>query len=130
LSDFQDSPDITKSGLYKIAYTSEYGQFGGQPWGAMISNFDFGPDRNGNPKAPTLKQLHDACIPGTYDCSGSAVPWHTATHDLHCAALCFWVMCRDNRYKEILQKSAQITGRSFTSKDEDFIHSIKAYTGV
>ena len=43
LSDFQDSPDITKSGLYKIAYTSEYGQFGGQPWGAMISNFDFGP---------------------------------------------------------------------------------------
>ena len=43
LSDFQDSPDITKSGLYKIAYTSEYGQFGGEPWGAMISNFDFGP---------------------------------------------------------------------------------------
>lgn len=43
LSDFQDSPDITKSGLYKTAYSSEYGQFGGQPWGAMISNFDFGP---------------------------------------------------------------------------------------
>ena len=42
-SDFQDSPDITKSGLYKTAYSSEYGQFGGQPWGAMISNFDFGP---------------------------------------------------------------------------------------
>jgi DNA polymerase-3 subunit alpha len=91
--------------------------------------YNFGPDRNGNPKAPTLKQLHDACIPGTYDCSGAG-PWHDAKHDLHCAALCFWVMCRDNRYKEILQKSAQITGRSFTSKDEDVIHSIKAYTGV
>ena len=92
--------------------------------------YDFGPDRNGNPKAPTLKQLHDACIPGYYDCSGAATPWHTATHDLHCAALCFWVMCRDSRYKAILQKCAQITGRSMTAKDEDYLHSIKAYGGV
>ena len=92
--------------------------------------YDFGPDRNGNPKAPTLKQLHDACIPGTYDCSGSAVPWHTATHDLHCAALCFWVMCRDSRYREILQKCTQITGRTMIAKDEDLLHSIKPYTGV
>jgi type VI secretion system protein ImpC len=43
LSDFQDSPDITKSGLYKIAYTSEYGQFGGEPWGLILSNYEFGP---------------------------------------------------------------------------------------
>jgi type VI secretion system protein ImpC len=43
LSDFQDAPDITKSGLYKTAYTAEYGQFGGQPYGAIISNYDFGP---------------------------------------------------------------------------------------
>ena len=91
--------------------------------------FNFGPDRNGNPKAPTLKQLHDACIPGTYDCSGVG-PWHNATHDLHCAALCFWVMCRDERFKQILNKCAQITGRSLTGKDENLLHSIKAYTGV
>jgi DNA polymerase-3 subunit alpha len=91
--------------------------------------YNFGPDRNGNPKAPTLKQLHDACIPGTYDCSGAG-PWHTATHDLHCAALCFWVMCRDDRYRAILQKCAQITGRGLVAKDENLLHSIQAYTGV
>ena len=31
LDDFEDAPDITKSGLYKQIYTAEYGQFGGQP---------------------------------------------------------------------------------------------------
>ena len=43
LDDFEDSPEIPKSGLYKTVYTAEYGQFGGQPYGAMIGNFDFGP---------------------------------------------------------------------------------------
>ena len=43
LDDFQDSADITKSGLYKNLYTAEYGQFGGQPFGAMIGNYEFGP---------------------------------------------------------------------------------------
>jgi type VI secretion system protein ImpC len=43
LSDFQDSPEITQSGLYKNVYTAEFGQFGGQPYGAIISNYEFGP---------------------------------------------------------------------------------------
>jgi type VI secretion system protein ImpC len=43
LDDFQDSADITKSGLYKNLYTAEYGQFGGQPFGAIIANYEFGP---------------------------------------------------------------------------------------
>jgi type VI secretion system protein ImpC len=43
LVDFQDSPEITKAGLYKNVYTAEYGQFGGQPFGAIISNYEFGP---------------------------------------------------------------------------------------
>ncbi|MGB3619756.1 type VI secretion system contractile sheath large subunit [Ketobacter sp. MCCC 1A13808] len=42
--DFEDAPDITKSGLYKLAYTAEYGQFGGEPVGAIIANYDFGPN--------------------------------------------------------------------------------------
>lgn len=42
-TDFEDAPEITKSGLYKHVYTAEYGQFGGQPVGAMIANYDFGP---------------------------------------------------------------------------------------
>jgi type VI secretion system protein ImpC len=43
LNDFDDAPDLTKSGLYKICYTGEYGTFGGEPYGAMIANYEFGP---------------------------------------------------------------------------------------
>jgi type VI secretion system protein ImpC len=43
LEDFEDSPEVVKSGLYKHIYTDEYGQFGGQPVGAMIANYEFGP---------------------------------------------------------------------------------------
>jgi type VI secretion system protein ImpC len=43
LSDFEDTPEITKSGLYKHVYTAEYGQFGGKPVGAIIANYDFSP---------------------------------------------------------------------------------------
>ena len=43
LEDFEDSPEVVKSGLYKHIYTAEYGQFGGQPVGAVVCNYDFGP---------------------------------------------------------------------------------------
>jgi type VI secretion system protein ImpC len=43
LEDFEDSPEIPKSGLYKLFYTAEYGQFGGKPYGNIIANYDFGP---------------------------------------------------------------------------------------
>ncbi len=43
MEDFEDAPEVTKSGLYKLAYTAEYGQFGGKPYGAIFSNYDFGP---------------------------------------------------------------------------------------
>ncbi|MDR2350379.1 MAG: type VI secretion system contractile sheath large subunit [Deltaproteobacteria bacterium] len=43
LNDFQDSPEIVKSGLYKHVYTAEYGQFGGKPFSSIISDYDFGP---------------------------------------------------------------------------------------
>lgn len=43
LADFEDAPEVVKSGLYKQVYTAEYGQFGGQPIGAMVANYDFGP---------------------------------------------------------------------------------------
>ncbi len=41
--DFEDAADITTSGLYKLAYTQEFGQFGGQPYGMMVGNYEFGP---------------------------------------------------------------------------------------
>lgn len=42
-TDFEDAPEITKSGLYKIVYTAEYGQFGGRPYGSLFGNYEFGP---------------------------------------------------------------------------------------
>ncbi len=41
--DFEDAPEVVSSGLYKTAYTQEYGQFGGQPYGLMVGNYEFGP---------------------------------------------------------------------------------------
>ena len=43
LEDFENSPEIPKSGLYQHVYTAEFGQAGGEPFGAMVANYDFGP---------------------------------------------------------------------------------------
>jgi len=43
MEDFEDAPDITKSGLYKHVYSAEYGQFGGKPYASIISDYHFGP---------------------------------------------------------------------------------------
>ncbi|GLT13668.1 type VI secretion system contractile sheath large subunit [Vibrio algivorus] len=43
LEDFEFSPETTQSGLYKHVYSSGYGQFGGEPTGAIIGNFAFTP---------------------------------------------------------------------------------------
>lgn len=41
LDDFDDAPQVTRSGLYHQVYVREYGQFGGQPIGAVIGNYFF-----------------------------------------------------------------------------------------
>lgn len=43
LKDFQDAPEVVKSGLYRHIYTAEFGQFGGTPVGAIIADYTFGP---------------------------------------------------------------------------------------
>jgi type VI secretion system protein ImpC len=43
LTDFEDAPELVKSGLYRIAYSNEYGVFGGKPYGLMVGNWDVGP---------------------------------------------------------------------------------------
>jgi type VI secretion system protein ImpC len=43
LADFEDSPELVKSGLYKTVYSDNYGVFGGEPVAGMIANYDFGP---------------------------------------------------------------------------------------
>lgn len=43
LEDFEESLDITQSGLYKHVYSSGYGQFGGGPVGAIIADYQLSP---------------------------------------------------------------------------------------
>jgi type VI secretion system protein ImpC len=51
LDDFEYSPEIVQSGFYKHIYASGYGQFGGEPVGAVIGNYAF------TPSAPDMKLL-------------------------------------------------------------------------
>lgn len=47
LEDFENNPDVTQSVIYKNIYSSEYGQFGGEPVGAIIGDYQLsasGPD--------------------------------------------------------------------------------------
>lgn len=53
IEDFEDSPDVTRSGLYKHVYSAEYGQFGGKPYGAIISGYSI------DPNAQDMKLLQD-----------------------------------------------------------------------
>ncbi|OUJ12924.1 type VI secretion system contractile sheath large subunit [Acetobacter okinawensis] len=43
MADFEDAPEIVQSGLYRHVYIDEFGQFGGQPFAAMIANYSFNP---------------------------------------------------------------------------------------
>jgi type VI secretion system protein ImpC len=41
LEDFEDSPETIQTGMYKHIYTQEYDTPGGEPVGAIISNYEF-----------------------------------------------------------------------------------------
>jgi len=43
LEDFDECLDITQTGLYKHVYTSGYGQFGGEPVGTIIADYEISP---------------------------------------------------------------------------------------
>ncbi|EAS66187.1 type VI secretion system contractile sheath large subunit [Photobacterium angustum] len=51
LDDFEFAPETSQSGLYKHVYSSGYGQFGGEPIGAIIGNYAF------TPSSPDIKLL-------------------------------------------------------------------------
>lgn len=51
VEDFEDAPDITQTGLYRRVYTDEYGQFGGEPFGVVIGDYEF------SYKAPDVELL-------------------------------------------------------------------------
>jgi type VI secretion system protein ImpC len=39
--DFEDSPEVIQSGLYRHIYSEEYDTPGGEPYAAMVANFEF-----------------------------------------------------------------------------------------
>lgn len=41
IEDFEDAAEIIQSGIYKQVYTDEYDTPGGEPYGVMVSNFEF-----------------------------------------------------------------------------------------
>lgn len=41
LEDFEDSAGVVESGLYRQVYTEEFGQYGGEPVGVIIGNYEF-----------------------------------------------------------------------------------------
>lgn len=43
LDDFEECLDITQSGLYKHIYSAGYGQFGGEPVGTIIADYQLSP---------------------------------------------------------------------------------------
>nr|WP_298378836.1 type VI secretion system contractile sheath large subunit [uncultured Halomonas sp.] len=51
LDDFEFAPELGQSGLYKHVYSAGYGQFGGEPVGGIIGNYDF------SPSTPDMKLL-------------------------------------------------------------------------
>ena len=54
LEDFDNNLDITQSVIYKNIYSSEYGQFGGEPVGAIIGDYQLG---NSNPDMTFLNKM-------------------------------------------------------------------------
>lgn len=41
IEDLADATELPRCGLYKQLYTSEYGQYGGEPYAAVIANYTF-----------------------------------------------------------------------------------------
>ena len=51
MDDLEDAPEVVQSEFYGLVYSSEFGQFGGKPFGAIIGNYEF------TPKAFDIKLL-------------------------------------------------------------------------
>lgn len=59
IDDFEDAAELSESGFYKKVYTQEYGQFGGEPYGAIIANYEF------SQSTPDIKLLQSAAAVGS-----------------------------------------------------------------
>lgn len=58
LQDFENNLDITQTALYRNFYSSEYGQFGGEPIGAIVGDYEVG---NNNADMDFLNKMSAIC---------------------------------------------------------------------
>ena len=68
LEDFEFAPDVTQTGFYKHIYSTEYGQFGGEPVGAVVGNYAF------TPSTPDMKLLQYVSSVGAMAHAPSGAP--------------------------------------------------------
>jgi len=80
IEDFEDSAELIQSGLYKQIYSDEYDTPGGEPYGAMISNFEFGCGPEDIGFLQNISKVAAAC-----HCPfiGSATPKFFGKEDIH-----------------------------------------------
>lgn len=52
--DFEDAPETIQAGLYKHVYTDEYDTPGGEPYAAMVSNYEF---NSGAPDVALMQEV-------------------------------------------------------------------------
>ncbi len=71
VEDFEDAAEIIQSGLYKQVYTDEYDTPGGEPYGVMISNYEF---NSGPEDIATLQNISKVAAACHCPFVGSAVP--------------------------------------------------------
>jgi type VI secretion system protein ImpC len=78
--DFEDVPETIQSGLYKHVYTDEYDTPGGEPYAAMVSNFEF------DSSAPDIALLQEMSrVASSCHCPfvGAAVPKFFGKESVH-----------------------------------------------
>ncbi len=80
IEDFEDAAEIIQSGLYKQVYSDEYDTPGGEPYGVMISNFDFSKDPEDIGFLQNISKVAASC-----HCPfiGSAKPKFFGKDDIH-----------------------------------------------
>ncbi|MCL2220038.1 MAG: type VI secretion system contractile sheath large subunit [Chitinispirillia bacterium] len=71
MEDFEDVPETIQSGLYKHVYTDEYDTPGGEPYAAIISDFEFG---SSAPDISLLQEISKVAASCHCPFIGSATP--------------------------------------------------------
>jgi type VI secretion system protein ImpC len=59
--DFEDAPETIQSGLYKHVYVSEYDTPGGEPYGSIVSNYDFDSGQSDITLLQNVSKVSAAC---------------------------------------------------------------------